>query len=68
MISVIVPLYNACDTIQKCLLSVQQQTYKDFEVIIIDYGSTDLSAALCKTICDKYKRFKYLYKNKHDFL
>ena len=62
MISVIVPLYNACDTIQKCLLSVQQQTYKDFEVIIIDDGSTDMSAALCKTFCDKDQRFTYFYK------
>lgn len=62
MISVIIPVYNAYDTIQKCLLSVQRQTYKDFEVIIIDDGSTDLSASLCKSFCDKDKRFTYFYK------
>lgn len=62
MISVIVPLYNAYNTIEKCLLSVQQQTYKDFEVIIIDDGSTDSSASLCKSFCKKDRRFIYFYK------
>lgn len=62
MISVIIPLYNAYNTIQECLLSVQRQTYKDFEVIIIDDGSTDLSASLCKRFCDEDKRFIYIYK------
>jgi glycosyltransferase involved in cell wall biosynthesis len=41
MISVIIPAYNASKTIEKCLKSVFNQSYKDFEVIIIDDGSTD---------------------------
>lgn len=39
LISVIIPYYNASDTIEKCLTSVANQTYDNFEVIIVDDGS-----------------------------
>lgn len=48
--SVIVPLYNKAPYVRKALESVVEQTYKDFELIIIDDGSTDNSA----TICEEY--------------
>lgn len=48
MISVIVPVYNAQDYIEKCLDSVINQIYKDIEIIVIDDGSTDNSLDLCK--------------------
>jgi len=41
MISIIIPAYNAAETIQKCLDSVFNQTFKDFEVIVVNDGSTD---------------------------
>ena len=41
MISVIIPAYNAAKTIQACLDSVFNQTYKDIEVIVVNDGSTD---------------------------
>ena len=51
MISIIVPAYNAEKTIERCILSVLAQTYKDFQLIIVNDGSTDTTA----NICEKYK-------------
>lgn len=60
-ISVIIPVYNSEDTIERCLNSILNQTYNNFEVICIDDGSIDKS----KKIIQKYlydNRVKYLYQ------
>lgn len=46
MVSVIIPMYNASDTIIHTLESVRNQTFQDFEIIIVDDGCTDNSADL----------------------
>lgn len=46
--SVVVPLYNNELYIERCITSILNQTYKDFELIIIDDGSTDNSLQICK--------------------
>lgn len=46
--SVIMPLYNKAPYVRKALESIASQTYRDFELIIIDDGSTDNSAAICE--------------------
>ena len=49
-ISVIIPIYNGTDKIQRCLDSVFNQTYKNLEVVVVDDGSTDeLLLALSNT-------------------
>ena len=40
-ISVIIPAYNAEKTLKNCLQSLEQQTFKDFEIIVVNDGSTD---------------------------
>ena len=50
MISIIVPVYNAERYVRECIESVTQQSYADFELLLIDDGSTDNSPS----ICDKY--------------
>ena len=52
MISVIVPIYNAEEYLNKCLTSIVNQTYRDLEIILVNDGSTDESLA----ICEKYKQ------------
>ena len=52
MISIIVPIYNVELYLEKCIESIINQTYKDIEVILINYGSTDKSGI----ICDKYAK------------
>lgn len=52
MISVVIPLYNKEDCIKKTLDSVLNQSYKDFEVIVVDDGSTDKSAEIVASITD----------------
>lgn len=53
--SVIVPLYNKAPYVRKALESIVPQTYHDFELIIVDDGSTDNSAA----ICEEYLKDKF---------
>ena len=49
-VSIIVPVYNAENTIRRCIESILNQEYTDFELLLVDDGSKDLSGA----ICDEY--------------
>ena len=55
--SIIVPVYNVEDYVIKCLDSIYNQTYKNYEVIIVNDGSTDNSLAKVKEFCQKKKNF-----------
>ncbi len=55
MISVVIPLYNKAQSIRKTLDSVLAQTYKDFEVVVVDDGSTDDSANVAETVLRECK-------------
>lgn len=61
-ISVIIPVYNAEKTLQRCLDSIAAQTYQNFEVLIVDDGSNDASLSICQAYSDKDTRFKVFYK------
>lgn len=63
MISIIVPVYNVEPYLSFCLDSILQQTYKDYEVILIDDGSTDSSGRICEDYCKKDKRFRVIHQN-----
>ncbi len=62
MISVIVPVYNAERFLQKTVGSVLSQTYKDFELILVDDGSTDNSLAVLNGFAEKDSRVKVIHK------
>lgn len=58
--SVIMPCYNAGNLISQSIESVTSQTYKDWELLIIDDCSQDNSADVVKAYCEKDSRIKYL--------
>lgn len=62
LISIIVPVYNVENYIEKCIISIINQTYKNLEILLIDDGSTDNSGNICKLWSLKDKRIKYFYK------
>lgn len=64
-ISIIIPAYNAQDTLARTLESVLVQTCPDYEVIIIDDGSQDETKALAQSYCDKDERFQLISYEKN---
>jgi len=62
-VSVIIPTYNRANLISRAIRSVLNQTYSDFELIIIDDGSTDNTEDIIRQFQEKDKRIKYI---KHD--
>ncbi|WP_288529205.1 glycosyltransferase [uncultured Eubacterium sp.] len=61
-ISVIVPVYNAEKYLDRCVESIINQTFKDFELILVDDGSTDDSGVLSDKLATKDKRIKVFHK------
>jgi len=57
--SVIVPIYNAEKTLDRCLSSLQNQTLADFQVILMDDGSSDSSRHICMQFVQSDSRFRY---------
>ncbi len=62
LVSVIIPVYNVEKYIERCLLSVKEQTYADIEVILIDDGSEDKSGEICDKFTQIDKRFCVIHK------
>ena len=62
LISVIVPIYNVENYLRMCLDSIQNQTYKNFECLLINDGSPDNSAEICREYAAKDSRFRYFEK------
>lgn len=56
MISIIVPVYNVAPYLDKCIQSIINQTFTDFEVLLIDDGSTDGSGEICSSFAKRDKR------------
>ena len=57
MISVIIPVYNVENYLEECLKSIQNQTYTNIEVLLINDGSTDNSKRICEHYCEEDSRF-----------
>lgn len=62
LISIIIPIYNVEEFLPKCIDSVLKQTYRDFELLLIDDGSTDGSAAICDEYAQQYDCCKVFHR------
>ena len=61
-ITVIVPVYNVENYLNKCLDSIIKQTYKNLEIIVVNDGSTDNSGTICQEYAQKDERIVYIEK------
>ncbi len=62
MISIIIPVYNVSQYLNECIQSVVNQSYKDFECILIDDGSSDGSEMICDQWAQKDARIKVIHQ------
>lgn len=62
LISIILPAYNAEKYMSKTIESVLKQTFNNWELIIVNDGSSDKTDIICKTYADRDKRIKYFWK------
>ncbi len=60
MISIIIPIYNREKYIEECVQSICAQSYSDWEILLIDDGSTDRTLELCQKLADEEARIKVL--------
>lgn len=62
LISVIVPIYNVEKYLTRCLDSIENQTYDNLEIILINDGSTDTCGKICDDYAHRDKRIKVIHK------
>lgn len=62
LLSVVIPVYNVEAYLDKCLMSVTKQTYKELQIILINDGSTDGSGGICEKWADCDSRILYIDK------
>ena len=62
LVSIIVPAYNCIKSLEHCVGSVRQQTYTDFELILVDDGSTDQSPYICECWAKKDSRVRVIHQ------
>lgn len=62
LISVIVPIYNVEEYLKRCVESIQQQSYKNLEIILVDDGSPDKCGEMCDMFCEGDKRVRVIHQ------
>lgn len=62
MISIIIPVYNCENTIERCIKSLCKQKFDDIEILVIDDGSNDNSGNIVKQLLNSDNRIKYIKK------
>lgn len=58
LISIIIPIYNRQSVIEECIRSVESQSYQNYEVILVDDGSSDETVSICQTLAAQNSKIK----------
>ena len=61
LVSIVVPIYKVENVLHYCIDSILNQTYKDFELILVDDGSTDKSSEICDLYANSDNRIKVMH-------
>lgn len=62
LISVVVPVYNAASTIEKCVVSIRNQSYRNLNIVLIDDGSADDSLNICRQLASSDSRIRVFHQ------
>ena len=61
-VSIVVPVYNTAEYLPACLDSILAQTFTDFELLLVDDGSTDNSLQVCETYASRDARIRIFHQ------
>lgn len=61
-VSIVVPVYNTSQYLERCITSIVQQTYPDLEILLLDDGSTDTSPQICDAWAERDPRIRVIHK------
>lgn len=62
-VSIIIPVYNVERYVKKCINSVLSQSYTDYEIILVDDGSTDASGEICDRFAEQYRQISVIHQS-----
>lgn len=62
LLSIIVPVYNVEEYLETCVKSIISQEFTDYEIVLVDDGSTDNSGRICDRLCQTYSNIVVLHK------
>lgn len=62
LFSIVIPVYNVAPYLHECVDSVLAQEFTDYEIILVDDGSTDNSPSICDEYAEKYSQIKVIHK------
>ena len=60
LISVIVPVYNTSEYLKRCIDSLTGQTFRDYEIVLVNDGSTDISPTICRDYADRFSCIRFV--------
>ena len=61
-VSIVIPVYNVMPYLERCVMSVLSQTYKDMEIVLVDDGSKDDSGKLCDELATRDERIRVIHQ------